>query len=105
MAQYLISYLGGNPPATPEEGKAHYAKYQAWIRALGERAVSPMNPIKSTYTIRSDGSIEATSVTQMSGYTIIETNSIEDAIEVARRCPFLEIGGTLEVSEQIEMRV
>ena len=24
MAQYVIVYLGGNQPATPEEGKQHY---------------------------------------------------------------------------------
>jgi hypothetical protein len=29
MPQYMISYLGGDKPASPEEGQAHMAKYRA----------------------------------------------------------------------------
>ena len=39
----------------------------------------------------------------MSGFTIIEAESIESALSMAKSCPFLEIGGSLEVSELIEM--
>ncbi len=27
MSQYIITYLGGNQPSSPEEGKKHFAKY------------------------------------------------------------------------------
>ena len=30
MAQYDITYLGGNQPSSPEEGKQRFAKYKAW---------------------------------------------------------------------------
>jgi len=39
----------------------------------------------------------------MSGYTIIEADSMEAALSVAKACPFLEVGGTLEVSELMKM--
>jgi hypothetical protein len=39
----------------------------------------------------------------MSGYTIVEADSIEAALSMAKACPFLEIGGSLEVSELVEM--
>ena len=39
----------------------------------------------------------------MSGYTIIEADSMETALEMAKACPFLDIGGSLEVSELAEM--
>jgi hypothetical protein len=39
----------------------------------------------------------------MSGYTIIEADSMESALSIARSCPFLEVGGSLEVSELIQM--
>jgi hypothetical protein len=39
----------------------------------------------------------------MSGFTIIESETIEKALEVAKACPFLEIGGSLEVSELMQM--
>ena len=44
MPQYVISYIGGDKPASEEEGKAHMAKYMAWISGLGESGISPMNP-------------------------------------------------------------
>ena len=39
----------------------------------------------------------------MSGLSIIRAASMEEAVAHAKACPFLEIGGTLEVSEMIEM--
>lgn len=105
MSQYLITYLGGNPPSTPEEGKQHFAKYKEWLASLGNAVVSPANPLKNTHTITSDGNVTAGSSIAMSGYTIIEAESIDAAIESAKACPFLEIGGSLEVSELVKMEM
>jgi hypothetical protein len=103
MSQFIISYLGGNRPATEEEGKEQMAKYRAWLSALGEAAVSPANPFKNTHTVNPDGSVEQGGKTAMSGYTIVSADAIEDAIAIAKDCPFLEIGGSLEVSELMQM--
>ena len=93
MGQYMITYLGGEQPSTPEEGQRHFAKYKEWLSALGEAAVSPANPIMGTRTVNSDGSVTAGGTTSMSGYTIVEAESIEAAVEMAKACSFLEIGG------------
>lgn len=103
MAQYMITYLGGDQPSTPEEGKKHYSKYMEWLPSLGDAAVSPANPLKNTITVNSDGTVSQESTTSMSGYTIIKSASIEKALEIAKACPFLDIGGSLEVSELAEM--
>ncbi|CAB1084395.1 hypothetical protein D1AOALGA4SA_11920 [Olavius algarvensis Delta 1 endosymbiont] len=103
MAQYIITYIGGDHPASPEEGQRHFAKYKEWLSALGETAVSPANPLKDTSTVNSDGSVTAGSTTSMSGFTIIEADTMEAALSIARACPFLDIGGLLEVSELIRM--
>ena len=103
MAQYIITYLGGNPPSTPEEGQQHFAKYREWLSSLGEAAVSPMNPIKNTNTLHPDGSLTTGGATSMSGYTIVEADSAEAAQTMAKGCPFLDIGGSLEVSELVQM--
>ena len=103
MAHYIITYLGGNPPSTPEEGKQHFAKYKEWLLSLGESAVSPANPFKDTVTVNTDGTVTAGSSTSMSGYTIIEAASMDAALEMAKACPFLDIGGSLEVSELVQM--
>ena len=103
MPQYVIVYLGGDRPSSPEEGKQHMAKYREWLSSLGDSAVSPANPLKNTSTINSDGTVTTGSTTSMSGYTIIEADSMEAALSIAKGCPFLDIGGSLEVSELIQM--
>ena len=103
MPQYLITYLGGNQPSSPEEGEQHFSKYMDWLSSLGDSIVSPANPLKDTCTISPDGTVAAGSTTTMSGYTIIQVDSMEAALSIAKACPFLDVGGSLEVSELVEM--
>jgi hypothetical protein len=84
MPQYIIVYLGGNQPSDPEESKKNYTKYKEWLASLGDTAVSPANPFKHTSTVNPDGSISTGSSTAMSGYTILEADSMEKALEIAR---------------------
>ena len=103
MAQYVIVYLGGKHPETPEEGKKHFSKYMDWLSALGEAVVSPANPLKDTCTINPDGTVTQGGSSTMSGYTIVEADSMEEAVAMCKDCPFLEISGSLEVSELVKM--
>ena len=103
MPQYVIVYLGGNQPSSPEEGKQHFSKYMDWLSSLGDSVVSPANPLKNTNTVHPDGTVATGGTTTMSGYTIISADSMESALSIAKACPFLDIGGSLEVSELIEM--
>ena len=59
MPQYMISYLGGNRPSSPEEGQQHMSKYRAWLASLGDSAVSPANPLKDTSTVNPDGTVSS----------------------------------------------
>jgi len=103
MPQFIISYVGGNPPASQEEGQQHMLKYRTWLAALGDSVVSPANPFKNTHTVSPDGTVEKGSGSSLSGYTIVNVESIEDAIAIAKECPFLDMEGTLEVSELLQM--
>jgi len=105
MSQYVIVYLGGNQPSTPEEGKQHFARYQTWLASLGDAAVSPANPLKGTATVNTDGSITQGGVSSMSGFTIVEADSMDAALVMAKACPFLDVGGSLEVSELMKMNL
>ena len=103
MPQYIIAYLGGDKPSSPEEGTRHMSEYRAWLSSLGDSAVSPANPLKNTSTVNPDGTVITGSTTTMSGYTIIEADSMEAALSIAKGCPFLDIDGSLEVSELMQM--
>ena len=105
MKKFILSYLGGNQPETPEEGKAHFAKYRQWLGDLGDAVLIPAAPFKNPVTVNPDGSVTEGSTTAMSGYTIVQADSAEEALEMAKSCPFLEIGGSLEVAELMEMPV
>ena len=102
MAHYIITYIGGQQPTNPEEGQKHFEKYRQWLISLGDAVVSPMNPFKDTTVIKPDGDVVPGSLSEMSGFSIINVDSMKIAIELARSCPFLEIGGSLEVSELMQ---
>ncbi len=103
MPQYIFVYLGGEQPSNPEEGQKHFVKYQEWLASLGDAVVSPAIPFKDTHTVHPDSTIEPGTTSAMSGLSILKMTSMDEALKVAQSCPFLEINGTLEVSEMIEM--
>jgi len=103
MPQYVITYLGCNQPSSPEEGKQHMDKYMQWLSSLGDSAVSPMNPFKDSRTVNPDRTDAVGSTTKMSGFTIIKADSMDAAVSIAKGCPFHDIGGSLEVSELMQM--
>ena len=103
MSQYVIVYLGGDQPSSAEEGKQHFSKYMDWLSSLGDSAISPANPLKNTSTVNSDGTVTTGGTSTMSGYTIIEVDSMDAALSIAKACPFLDVGGSLEVSELMKM--
>ena len=103
MNQYIITYLGGDQPSSPEEGKKNFAKYQEWLGSLGNATIKPMVPFKNAHTINPDGTVVEGSSVSMTGHTILQAESIEQAIEYAKSCPFLDINGSLEVAEIVQM--
>ena len=103
MPQYIFVYIGGEYPSDPEEGQKHFTKYQEWLASLGDAVISPAIPFKDTHTVHPDRTDAPGSTTAMSGLSILKMASMDEAVEVAKSCPFLEINGTLEISEMIEM--
>lgn len=105
MAQFVFVYLGGNQPASPEESNKHFSKYMEWLTSLGDSVVIPTIPLKDTHSVSPDGTAREGGGSAMSGFSVIKAESMEAALSIAKACPFLEIGGTLEVSEMMEMTV
>jgi hypothetical protein len=93
MPQYAIVYLGGDQPASPEEAGRRFSEYMDWLSSLGDAAISPANPLRNTSTVHSDRTVTTGSTTSMSGYTVIEADSMETALSIAKACPFLDTGG------------
>jgi hypothetical protein len=103
MPQYIFVYIGGELPSDPEEGQKHFQRYHQWMDSLGDAVVSPAIPFKDTHVVQPDGAASPGTTSAMSGLSIMRMGSMEEALAAAKSCPFLEINGTLEISEMIEM--
>lgn len=104
MAEYLVVYLGGNMPATPEEGEEEMQKWGAYMAQYGDKFRDPGNPVGKSYTLSQGGTDEG-SPNPIMGYGILNAESIDEAIAIARDCPHLGAGGTIEVAEIIPIEM
>ena len=81
----------------------HFPQNMDWLSSLSNSAVSAANPPKNASAVNSDGTVTAGGTAAMSGCTMIEVDSMEAALSIVEACPVLDIGGSLEVSELVEM--
>jgi hypothetical protein len=104
MAKYLLAYHGGGMPETPEEGERIMAAWTAWYTGLGTAVVDPGYPVAFAKTIVEDGSVrDGGGADPVSGYTIMEAATIDDAVAMAKGCPILDGSGRIEVAELLPM--
>lgn len=104
MANYIMVYRGGSQPATPEEGAAHKARWGVWLSDLGDAIVNPGTPMMGNKVVTQAGVSDDLGPHPLSGYTIVEADSMEEALEMAKTCPFIEMdGASLEVAQLIQM--
>ena len=103
MPNYIIAYHGGKQPESPEQGAEHMAKWKNWIAGLGEAAVNPGTPLSGTRIVSSSGVSDDGGSNPISGYSVVKADSMDAALEMARACPFLDTGGTLEVAQMMQL--
>jgi hypothetical protein len=104
MTNFMIAYYGGNQPNSPEEGMAHMSKWKAWVEGLGETVVNPGTPLPVSKLVTSQSVEDDNDPNAMKGFAVVKADSIEAAVEIARSDPFLANGGTIRVSQMIEMQ-
>lgn len=102
MANYILAYHGGHNPTSPEEGAELMAKWQAWADSLGDALTVPGAPLGMSKTITADGVEDGGGSNPLVGYSILEADDMEAAIEMVQTCPHTEIG-TMEVAEIMKM--
>ena len=102
MTNYIIAYHGGEKPESPEEGAKQMEKWKAWIGGLGDAVVNPGTPLGKSKIVSSSGVSDADESNLLTGYSTVKADTMDAALEMAKSCPFLEMG-TLEVAEVMEM--
>ncbi len=103
MSKYLLAYHGGDDlPATEAEQASVMAAWTDWLGTAGERLVDGGAPIGTRKTVSADGAV-SDGGTALNGYSLIEADSIDEAVAFAKASPHLAAGGSVEVGETIEM--
>ena len=104
MNNYVFTYYGEPKFGSPEEGAKYMSKWKSWVGGLGKALVNPGVPLKRAKSVSSNGVSDNNSSNRLrlTGYSIVQADSIEAAIEMAKGCPHLE-HGTVEVAEAMEM--
>lgn len=98
MANYVLVYHGGSMPEGEKAQADAMAAWGAWFGQLGSALVDGGNPASRTKRIAGDGSV-SDDPSGPSGYSIISAASIDEAVELAKGCPVLQGGSTVQVVE------
>jgi len=112
MSEFLYLYRGGERPnASPEQMQQQMQKWVAWLKDLGDKGhvKNPGQPLENAgkivkgkqKTVTDGPFAEAKDV--VGGYTLIEAKDIAHAVELAKGCPILAIGGDVEVRPVMKM--
>jgi hypothetical protein len=102
VAKYLLNYHGGGGMASPEEQAKVMEAWTTWFGQLGSALVDGGNPVGATKTVKPDGSVSDGATAASTGYSIIQVNSLDEAVKAAQMCPVLTSGGSVEVGELID---
>ena len=103
MAKYVLAYRGGGMAETEAAQKAAMEAWTGWFGTLGAAIVDPGNPFGPSKTVGSDGSMSDGSKAELSGYSVINADSLSAAADMAKGCPVLASGGSVEVYETIDV--
>ena len=105
MANYVLVYKGGGGMApTPEEQQQVMAAWGQWFGGLGQALVDGGNPFTGqANSIAPDGSVSSGSNTGLTGYTIIKADDLSAATAMAKGCPVLSSGGSVDVLETMQV--
>jgi hypothetical protein len=105
MTNYVFAYTGGNGVAVDEAKRnAQMAQWGQWFGELGPAVVDGGAATGTAKTVGPGGSVSDGGSRGLTGYSIVSADSLDSAIELAKGCPVLEIGGAVDVYEAIKMQ-
>lgn len=101
-----------NMEPTPEEMEAEIKLWTDWIGGIGAQG-KLKNPGEALgfegRTMHSDGSVTDGPYAEIKefvgGFIIVSTETIDEALELAKGCPVLSVGGKVEVRDIMEIEM
>jgi hypothetical protein len=99
MANFVLIYHGGSMPESQEEGARVMQAWTDWFAKLGDALVDGGNPVSNVKIVAPDGAVSDGGANPPTGYSIIKADSLDGAVALAKGCPVLSGGSTVEVAE------
>jgi hypothetical protein len=104
MANYVFAYSGGKGVSADEtERNEQYAQWGRWFDELGSAIVDGGAATGAAKTVGPGDSVSDGGSRALSGYSIISADSLDAAVDLAKGCPVLGIGGSVDVYEIVAM--
>lgn len=103
MTKYLFAYRGGGMPATEQEQQAAMAAWGQWFGTLGTAVVDGGNPFGQSRAVAATGARGNGAGSSLTGYSVLQAESLDAAAKLAAGCPILKSGGTVDVYETINV--
>ena len=101
MSKYVFIYHAPMTPAeaappSPDDMAAVMGEWNAWGAMVGDRLVDFGTPLANGVRVTSDGST-APSQREVAGYSILEADNLDAAVELAKVHPHLNMPGGCEI--------
>ena len=101
MSNYILAYYMTTPPSSPEAGAEGRKAFDVWLENLGDAVVNPGTPLGPSKDV-TPGGVSDSAPSRMIGFSVIAADTPEAALEIAKACPFLEMG-TIQLAPMMEM--
>ncbi len=79
------------------------AAWGAWLGGLGPAMLDMGNPFGPSASVSGDGSVSEGAPSGLTGYSLLQADSLDAASKLAKGCPVLAAGGSVEVYETFEV--
>ncbi len=103
MSRFMFVYHGGSTPASEDEQQKVMAAWMTWIESHGASFVEAGAPIGDNRTVSAAGVTADGGANPATGYGFVTADSIEAATKIAKGCPIVADGGSVEVASVFGM--
>jgi hypothetical protein len=113
MSEFIYLYRGGEQGRSPERAQQMMQKWMTWLKELAakghikdqgqplERAGKLVKGKRKSVT---DGPFAETKDV-VGGYTLITARDLDQAVELSKGCPILEVDGAVEVRPVMKLNM
>lgn len=100
---FVLLYSGGRMPEGEEESRQVMAAWESWLGKYHDSIPDAGNPFTpAAKRIGPDGSVGEAPAGGPSGYTVLKTESLDEAVSIAKGCPVLLGGASITVYETFD---